>query len=126
MHSNTLNYIVLHTELHSNTLKNALKHTWTILNTLWITIELLNSGEYAGPVTVFFSFIYTFLEQQFVQLNSYFLHFEFQIIKRSGSISNSNFLGDDNTCHMSFQIINKLLLSSSFKIELLITVFNSI
>jgi hypothetical protein len=89
-------------------------------------VHIMNSGEYVGPVTVFFSSIYTFLEQQFVQLNSYFLHFEFQIIKRSGSISNSNFLGDDNTCHLSFQIINKLLLSSSFKIELLITVFNSV
>ena len=94
----TLFHTLDYTRTNFRTHLNTLEHT---LNTLWITIELLNFGEYAGGITVFFSSIYTFLEQQFLQLNSYFLHFESQIIKRSGSIQNNNFLGDDNTCHMS-------------------------
>ena len=103
MHSNTLNYTVLHTFEHSNT--------------LWITIGLLNSGKYARLVIAFFSSIYTFLEEQFLQLNSYFSHFEFQIFNRPCLISNNN-LWDDNTCHISFWIVNKHLLSNFLKIEL--------
>ena len=116
-HWNTLFYTFLNTRTHFK----------THLNTLWITIKLLNSGEYArGQVTVFFSSIYTFLEQQFFQLNSYFLHIEFQIIKRSGSIQNNNFLGDDNTCHISFQIINKPLPNSSSRSNCFVTIFRSV
>ena len=106
----TLFHTLDYTRTHFRTHLNTLEHT---LNTLWITIELLNFGEYAGGVTVFLSSIYIFLEQQFLQLNSYFLHFEFQIIKRFGLIQNNNFFRDDNICHMSFQIINKSLLNSS-------------
>ena len=109
-HSNTLNYIILHTFEYSNTL-------WTHFE------SQLNSGKYAGVVSVFFSSIYTFLEQQFLQLNSYFLHFEFQIINRSVPIQNNNFLGDDNTCHISFQIVNKSLLNSSSRSNCFVTVF---
>ena len=94
----TLNYTRTHLETHFESQLNS----WTL-------------EKYTGSVTVFFSSIYTFLEQQFLQLNSYFLHFEFQIIKRSSSIQNNNFLGDNNTSHMSFQFINKLLLNSSSK-----------
>ena len=102
----TLFYTLDYTRTHLNTLEHTLKHFESQLNS-W-TLD-----KYAGVVTVLFSSIYTFLEQQFFQLNSYFLHFEFQIIKRSGSIQNNNFFEDDNTCHMSFQIINKPLFNSS-------------
>ena len=96
---NTLEHTGLHYFTHFWTLEHTLKHTWIHFESQLNSWTLENTW---GLLTVFFSSIYTFLEQQFLQLNSYFLHFEFQIIKRSGSISNSNFLGDDNTYHMSF------------------------
>jgi hypothetical protein len=83
----------------------------------------MNSGKYAGVVTVFFSSIYTFLKQQFLQLNSYFLYFKFQILNKSYPTQSNNLLGDDNTCHINFQIVNKLLLSSFLESELLCNCF---
>ena len=118
-HWNTLFYTLLNTwthfKTHLNTHEHTLNHNWTLK--LW---------KIRGLVTVFFSSIYTFLEQQFLQLSNYFLHFEFQIIKRSGSIQNNNFLGDDNTCHLSFQIINKPLLNSSSRSNCFVTIFRSV
>ena len=113
-------YTLLNTRTHFRTHLNTFEHT---LNTLWITNELLNSGKYAGCVTIFFSSIYTFIEQQFLQLNSYFPHFEFQILNRPCPIQSNNLLGDNNTCHISFQIVNKLLLSSFLELNCFVTVF---
>ena len=94
------------------TLLNTRTHFRTHFNTLWITIELLNSGKYVGASNCLL-FFHLYLSRAIVSsIKQYFLHFEFQIINRFIPIQNNNFLEDDNTCHISFQIVNKPLLNS--------------